>query len=93
MPNHQTLHKEIKANFLKLYKHSKVKKIVIGPYENCRHRYSPGSIVWQKDTVNGFRLKGYDGSGIYRFYLYLNNKDDRVEVKNYLTIFQGASNR
>lgn len=87
MPRHQTLHKEIKANILKLRSYPLVKKVVIGPYENCRHRYTPGNILCQRDTENGFKLNGYDGSGVYCFYLYLNNKDDRETVRDYLDNF------
>lgn len=93
MPRHQTLHKEIKGNILKLRNHHQVKKVVIGPYENCRHRYSPGAIVWQRDITSGFKLNGYDGSGIYTFYLYLKEEVYRQEVKDYLKVFKARSER
>lgn len=70
MVRHQTLHKKIKPNVNKLRAHHLIKKIIIGPYENCRHKYSPGKIKIQKTTTNGFKLNGYDGSGVYCLFLY-----------------------
>lgn len=90
MARHQTLHKEIKLQVLKLRSHASVKRVAIGPYENCRHRYTPGTIQIQMETQSGFKLNGYDGSGVYCFYLYLESEAERDHVRNHLKYFYPA---
>lgn len=87
MPKHQTLHKEIKPQVNKLKSHPLTKKIVIGPYENCRHHYKPGTIKIQSATNNGFKLNGYDGSGVYCLFLYFVKgvtNDEKKNVEEYI---------
>ncbi len=88
MPRHQTIFKEVKVKIKLILKNSKIKKIVVGPYENCRHKYKPGTILVKGETANGFKLSGYDGSGVMRFYLYLKDIADKEEIKEYLEKFK-----
>ncbi|BBM89360.1 hypothetical protein COTS27_01059 [Spirochaetota bacterium] len=76
MPRHQTLHKEIKSAIRLLRGHTAVKKVVIGRYENCRHRYPPGALKILRKTDTGFKLAGYDGSGVYDFFVYLKKLEE-----------------
>ena len=87
MPRHQTLHKGIKKTIVKLRAHKLIKRVTIGPYENCRHKYSIGTIKIQRPTTSGLKLNGYDGSGVYVFYLYFVNailELEKEEVKTYI---------
>ena len=84
MPRHQTLHKEVKPNVNKLRKHANVKKVVIGPYNNCRHKFKPGKIHIKQETSNGFKVFAYDGSGIFTLYVYVEDINLRDEVRNYI---------
>jgi hypothetical protein len=84
MPRHQTLHKEVKHKVKKLRKHQNVKKVVIGPFNNCRHRYKPGKILIKQETDNGFKVFAYDGSGIFTLYVYVEPITARNIVREYI---------
>jgi hypothetical protein len=77
--NHQSIHKELKKKIEKLRKKAKVS---VGPYSNCRHKFSPGAIIIKNDTSSGFKIFGYDGSGVMTFYVYTNESQ---EIKKYIT--------
>ncbi len=87
MARHQTLFKEIKVNVKKIRKHPAIKKIIVGPYENCRHSYSPGTILIKAEISNGFKLFGYDGSGVVVLYAYLKDPASKDEIEKYLNRF------
>lgn len=80
MSKHQTIHKELKHNFNKLKKHPDVKNVGLGRYDNCRHKYAPGTIRYQMDTTSGFKAKGYDGSGTIDLFIYLKDMNKKEEV-------------
>ena len=82
MSNHQTLHKGIKKPVKLLEKQEYVKKVVIGPYHNCRHKYSPGMILYKSDIKNGIKVFGYDGSGVFTLYVYIDPFDKKQEMVN-----------
>ncbi len=71
MAKHQTLRKEVKVGVKLLRGHDEVKKIIIGRYENCRHRYAPGAFKTMSKTKSGFKLKAFDGSGVHDLHVYL----------------------
>ncbi len=91
MPRHQTLFKEVKVGVKKILKQESVKKIIVGPYENCRHAYPPGTILIKQATTTGFKLAGYDGSGVVTLYLYLKEEKNREKVELYLNKFTKKS--
>ena len=71
---HQTIHKELKNPIRNMRKMNGVKKIIVGPYSNCRHKYTPGTLSFKNNTNNGFKMFGYDGSGVMTFYVYTDLK-------------------
>lgn len=86
MPKHQTLHKEVKINVNRLRAHKFIKRISIGPYENCRHKYRPGVLKFQRETSSGWKINGYDGSGIYTLYIYL-EQPESIEQRNSIAMY------
>ena len=84
MPRHQTLHKEVKPNVNKLRRHPYVKKVVIGPYNNCRYKFKPGKIIIKQVTSNGFKVFAYDGSGIFTLYVYVDPVSASDDVRSYI---------
>ncbi len=64
-----------KRSLTRLKKHHIVKKIVLGASNNCRHKFSPGTVRIQLETDAGFKINIYGGNGITTGYLYCEEKD------------------
>ena len=79
---HKTIPKELKPHVAWLRSLELVTKVVCGRVENCRTKYPCGYLALRGDEPVGFKVRGYFGSGVMDFYVYLSAPDKREEVKN-----------
>jgi hypothetical protein len=47
-----------------------ITKIILGKSENCRHKYSPGTLKIQREENAGFKVNCYGGNGVTTIYIY-----------------------
>jgi len=81
---HQTIHKELKHCIKQLRNHEYVKKVIVGRYENCRHKYPTGTLLVKGIIDNGLKIFGYDGSGVHNFYVYVEPLSEIQTIKHYI---------
>ncbi len=81
---HKSLEKALDRSLRSLAAHPKVKKVILGSSENARHKFSPGTLRFQREEPNGLKVNGYSGNGVTTIYVYC-NPEDRNFVKNLLS--------
>jgi len=61
---HTSVAKELRKSVTQLEKHPKVKKVIIGISESCRHKYPPGTLRYIREVDGGIKFRGYTGNGV-----------------------------
>lgn len=51
-----------------------VKKVVLGPFANCRHRYGAGDLRLIKEGDGFMQLRAYAGEGLRDLYVYFTDQ-------------------
>lgn len=67
-----------------LLKQDGVKKVVLGSYHPCKHRYPSGSLKHREDIRTGIRVNGYYGRGIQDIIVVISPIEKREDIKNYI---------
>jgi len=73
---HNTLHRDILKTVQRFQRTTGVDKVVLGHPKNCRHRFTPGCVKFNRLIPNGIELKAYDGNGLRPVYLYTKQPDE-----------------
>ncbi|MBI3735737.1 hypothetical protein HY256_04400 [Candidatus Sumerlaeota bacterium] len=72
---HPSFPKELKNRLNALEKRPDIKRVIMGPTESARHRYSPGHLRYAMDIPGGIKARGYTGGGVIEIYIYCADRE------------------
>lgn len=68
---HSSVDRDLKRSLKKLLRQTGVVKVVLGPFHNCRHNSTVGSLLFQADIDAGIKIKGFCGDGVRDLFVYV----------------------
>jgi hypothetical protein len=78
---HKSMDKDTKRSVKWLLGQPYVKKVVLGVYANCRHRYSDGHLEVKRELPVGLQVVAYGADGLTKLTVSVEPLEKRDEVK------------
>lgn len=66
---HKTIRTELKQSVSWLESLAEVNRVILGLTDNCRHKYTPGTLRYRRVVPGGFLVNGYHGNGVTGIYV------------------------
>jgi hypothetical protein len=77
---HKTVRTELKQSVVWLESLTEVRRVILCLTENCRHKYSPGTLRYRRDSPGGALLNGYHGNGITDIFIHIDPIERKMDV-------------